>query len=217
MALNFVQQQLEGIYRISVDYDVEDFLITDPELARQLDTSAEARQAREKLLVRQTEQNLDLSLYLDRQVVDGLAGTAPEDWFKGHAIDPFLVALEGVSHFLYVTWNAGFQKPVTLMELEMQAEVDKFIMGALVASVCDDTPSPEHLLDTLFARAEFDESLSDNAAELYRSASRYAGRYCHHLMNRFRGVYGGHDMMQDLRYFYRLAQPGKVRHIDSTV
>ncbi len=36
-------------------------------------------------------------------------------------------ALEGVSHFVYLAWNAGHDKPVSLLELEMQAEVDKYV------------------------------------------------------------------------------------------
>ena len=39
----------------------------------------------------------------------------------------YWTALEGVSHFLYLAWNAGHDKPVSLLELEMQAEVDKYV------------------------------------------------------------------------------------------
>lgn len=216
MALNALQNHLERIYRVSVDYSVEDFLITDADLARALDTSSDPRESREKLLVRQSPESLDLSLYLDREVVDHLTGQPPEEWLRSVRSDAFLLALEGVSHFLYVTWNAGFRKPVTLMELEMQAEVDKFIMGALFASVQSDVPRPEQLLDTLFERASFDESLSSDALSMYRNASRYAARYCRHLESRFDSVYGGWEMMEELRYFYRLDQPEKVRHIEST-
>ncbi len=215
MALNALQSHLERIYRISVDYSVEDFLITDAALARELDTSIGARESREKLLVRQSADSLDLSLYLDEEVVEHLSGQPPEEWLRSVRPDAFLLALEGVSHFLYVIWNAGFQKPVTLMELEMQAEVDKFVTGALFASVQSDVPRPEQLLDVLFERAAFDAELSDNALSMYRNASRYASRYCRHLESRFRGVYGGWDMMEELRYFYRLDQPEKVRHIES--
>jgi len=216
MALNALQSYLERIYRVSVNYSVEDFLITDAELARALDTSENARDSREKLLVRQSDDSLDLSLYLDQTVVDHLAGQPPEEWLRSVQREAFLLALEGVSHFLYVIWNAGFRKPVTLMELEMQAEVDKFVTGALFASVQNDAPSPAHLLDVLFERASFDDALSDESLAMYRNASRYAARYCRHLESRFRGVYGGWDMMEELRYFYRLDQPEKVRHIESS-
>ena len=40
----------------------------------------------------------------------------------------FCLALEGVSHFLYLIWNASFDRSVTLLEMELQAEIDKFVM-----------------------------------------------------------------------------------------
>ena len=216
MALNSLQNHLERIYRVSVDHCVEDFLITDADLARRLDTSESARDAREKLLVRQSQDSLDLSLYLDKAVVDHVDGQPPEDWLRGEQAHEFLLAVEGVSHFLYLTWNAGFHKPVTLMELEMQAEVDKFVTGALFSSVQSDVPRPQQLLDVLFDRASFDDTLSGEDLAMYRNASRYAARYCKHLECRFGGVYGGWDMMEELRYFYRLDQPEKVRHIEAS-
>ena len=38
----------------------------------------------------------------------------------------YCTALEGVSHFHYVTWSAGCARNVSLLELELQAEVDKY-------------------------------------------------------------------------------------------
>ena len=42
-------------------------------------------------------------------------------------MEDYWTALEGVSHFVYFAWNAGYDKPVSILELEMQAEIDKYI------------------------------------------------------------------------------------------
>ncbi len=44
----------------------------------------------------------------------------------------YWTALEGVSHFHYFAWNAGHDKPVTLLELELQAEIDKYVASYLL-------------------------------------------------------------------------------------
>ena len=38
----------------------------------------------------------------------------------------YCTALEGVSHFVYSTWGLERDMPVSLLELETQAEVDKY-------------------------------------------------------------------------------------------
>ena len=47
----------------------------------------------------------------------------------------YCTALEGVSHFLYSTWRLNWDAPVSLLELETQAEVDKY--AATVFLVAD--------------------------------------------------------------------------------
>jgi len=130
MRLNALQKLLDRIYRLDVDFDVEDFLITDPALARRLDTSANPRESKEKLLVSQEDDYLDLALFLDACVLARLCDDDPLASLHSGNFADFLLAVEGVSHFLYLIWNAGIERGVTLMELEMQAEVDKFVTAA---------------------------------------------------------------------------------------
>lgn len=127
MRLNALQKLLERIYRVEVGLDVEDFLITAPELARQLDTSINPRESKEKLLVSQQGDQLDLALFLDASVMARLSEDDPLVSLHSENFVDFLLAVEGVSHFLYLIWNAGVERGVTLLELEMQAEVDKFV------------------------------------------------------------------------------------------
>ena len=72
---------------------------------------------------------LALSLYLDPALLRRLAAADPLERLHGGNVADCLTALEGVSHFLYLVWNASHDRPVSLLELEMQAEVDKFIVS----------------------------------------------------------------------------------------
>src|SRR5262249_59072565 len=68
-----------------------------------------------------------LSLYLDPALLTRLTHEDPLVRLHAGNVADWCTALEGVSHFLYLAWNAGHDKPVSLLELEMQAEGDKYV------------------------------------------------------------------------------------------
>ena len=115
--LKTLQQYLERLYELDVGHQVDDFVITDPKLARLLDDGPERRDSPEKLLVRQDDDTLDLSLYLDREVLARLQADDPGKSLHRGNLGDFCLALEGVSHFVYLLWNVACGRKVTLMEL----------------------------------------------------------------------------------------------------
>ncbi len=213
MSLKALQRHLERIYELDVSHDVDDFPITDPALARSLDSGATARETREKLLVRQGEDGVDVSLYVDAGVIDRLLEDDPADALHDGNIDDYWVALEGVSHFLYFVWNTHHRRTVSRLELEMQAEVDKYVSAAFLIGRQHAGHVPGELHRQLFTDCRFDQTLDEDDLELYRSANHYAGRYCEHLAATYlrEGSNGG--MMSELRRFYRLTQHDKIRRI----
>ena len=213
MSLKPLQRQLERIYEIDIEHDVDDFLITDAELARVLDDSVGARDAHEKLLVQRSGDDIDISLYVDAGVIDRLLADDPGDVLHDGNIDDFWVALEGVSHFLYFIWNAHHERTVSRLELEMQAEVDKYVTAAFLIGRQHAGRVPDDLHHQLFNGCSFDTALDDDDLELYRSANHYAGRYCEHLASTYLSDRRNDGMMSELRRFYRLTQHDKIRRI----
>ncbi len=215
MPLNSLQCHLQSIYGVPVPHRVEDFLITDAGLARQLDTSDSPREVHEKLLVRQQDGKLEMSLYLDREVVETLCRSDPSKRLHDGNLQSCLLALEGISHFLYVAWKAGQDQTVTQFELEMQAEVDKYV-ACLMLIVGQPGGQPHRLRQRLFDTPVFDDALSADDLELYSHANHYAGRYCRELDQRYRHHYGSPEMLRELRCFYRLGQCGKVSRVNAS-
>ncbi|MGH8500337.1 MAG: hypothetical protein ACRERV_16240 [Methylococcales bacterium] len=213
MCLNSFQTTLESIYRIETGHLVEDFLITDAALARELDTSANARDIKEKLLIRPCPEGLDIALYLDRAVVEHLDRENPLLGLHGGNLSDFWIALEGVSHFLYLMWNVCLDKPVTLMELEMQAEVDKYVTSLCLIKRQEQRWFSRQIRENLFNGVRFDESLDDRSLTRYKDANFYAGKYCMQLEHRYLRGKRGRMMIEDLRHFYRLPQGEKIRRI----
>ncbi len=214
--LTKLQRYLEHIYEVQVNHSVDDFLITDPQLLCALEQEENIRDNDEKLLLLQEEDCLNLALYLNPEILDRLGQSDPHVSLHPGNLADFCTVLEGVSHFLYLTWNATFDREVTHLELEMQAEVDKYIMVATLMGHQRQGCVPARLHHWLFADPAFDEALSAAEQTLYRHANHYAGKYCQQLANRYLFRYESRhcSMINDLRRFYRLSLQDKIRRIE---
>ena len=127
-----IQKNLESIYEVSVPHSVDDFLITDKHLAEILANKTIDGCALEQLLISPQDDCLDISLYLDNELINRLSKSYPSEHSNRDELHDFWIALEGVSHFLYLAWNANYDRPVSQLELELQAEVDKFVSATAV-------------------------------------------------------------------------------------
>ena len=206
-ALEHLQRRLQDIYEINVVEDVNDFLITDRDTANALRPGPALRNAREQLLLREDADSLNLALYLDAGVLDRLPrdGTGPT---RGAAdLNGFCLALEGVSHFLYLVWHATRARSVSLLEMELQAEIDKYV---LIREVIDEgvrvSRAPD-LIPRLFGAVAYHPELDAVELRRYRAANRCAERYCRRLESEYYGVRSRRDLLNELRRFYRL--PGR--------
>jgi hypothetical protein len=212
MLLAQLQQILGNIYDLPVVHDVRDFLITKP-----AGNAPRGSISEEQLLVSESADVLELALCLDAAVLERLERSNPLDALTHENLADYLTAIEGVSHFVYVVWNAHFDKPVSLLELELQAEVDKFVSCAWLLHTQGEGRFPEELHHALFTRAKVAHDLADDRAEMYRAASRYASRYCRrlarHWRQRRRPV--SIDLLAELRRFYRLGEGRKLTYIDA--
>lgn len=213
MALARLQRQLERLYDVSVGHDVEDFVIHDAELAGRLENSPTPRTAPEKLLLHETDDSVDVALYLDRTLVERLKQDDPSERLHAGNLPDFLTALEGISHFLYLTWSVRHERTVSLLELELQAEIDKFILAALLLAREHGGRVPAALHSMLFEAPVLDPALNDELRERYRAANDYARRYCGWLQRHYMAGARRPGMMSELRRFYRLGHHGKLAYI----
>jgi hypothetical protein len=150
--------------------------------------------SREVVLLRESADELEIALVLppeSRRVSEG-----------GALNDVWLQVAEGVSHFIYLAERARVHLPVTQLELELQAEVDKFVLLLGLS-----TDSARRLLDRMFDSPHFLDPEGSEAGERYRLA--------HHLAARFVSrVFVANDRArarERLRSFYRAGQAEKIR------
>lgn len=206
-----LQEYLANLYELDLACRVEDFLISDEQLARRLEGET-YRHTTEKLLIRETPEELACSLYVDAGVLARLDAGTPLTELNLAQLEDLWTALEGVSHFMYLAWNARHDRGVRGVELELQAEVDKYVLTAHLAAAQGSTGLPDiHAL--LFEHTLLQPGLSGELVQRYLDASRSAAVYCRSLSRRY-SVLPDSGLVRELRRFYRLDHPAKLRFID---
>lgn len=150
-----------------------------------------ASSGREALLLREREGELEMAL-----VVPGASAKGSDRWLQ---------LAEGVSHFVYVANRARQELPATQLELELQAEVDKFVLLVLERLPYE----PADALDVHARLYENVRYLHDAGTELgdrYRTANGLAARFVRRLLS-----CGPSATHATLRRFYRAGQADKIR------
>jgi hypothetical protein len=206
-ALARVQRGLESLYRVETGVEVGDFVVG----TEYRDELAPARKAREQLLVVETPGEMNIALYLEPAVIANLSTHDPGKRLGDHNLGDFLLAVEGVSHFIYTVCCARVERPVSQLELELQAEVDKYVTCLL-------TTEPEMELSSAFRRrlfgdAEYEPDLDADEQDRYRVANDNAHRYAAWLEETFVARRRIPEMLAELRRFYRLGLAAKLSTI----
>jgi hypothetical protein len=211
-ALERLEALLTGIYDLDIGCRVEDFLVTD---RQSLPGECRGLPADEQLFVSAIDDELCMSLYLDPALLERLEANDPSEGLNGDNVADCWTALEGISHFLCVAHNAGHDRPVSRLTLEIQAEIDKYVASFALLRQRHPTRFPAELHALLFRRARIDPALAAGHEPIYRRASREAARFCARLEPRLRSLCGRGDgsWLRELRRFYRLSDFGKLRHI----
>lgn len=211
--LERLQQRLNDTYQADPGYDVRDFLITDERTARAISGASMLANSSETLLVYEEDDGISLSLYLERETLARLESTDPLNALQSEQLDDLCKVIEGLSHFNYVVWRAANDRNVSLLELELQAEIDKFVSTMQLALDQRDNELLNGLHSRLFDNVRFHRELDQEQLERYRAANEYAARFCRGLRERL--LSGDDNALAELRRFYRLPLQDKISHIHS--
>ncbi len=110
-------------------------------------------------------------------------------------------------------WNATYDRPVSQLELELQAEVDKFVSATAVIGLEKDNAFMREIWSLLFCQPQFNDKLEKDNLLRYQKANAYASQYCLNLMEMHKQT--TKCLHNELRRFYRLNQHAKISRIDN--
>jgi hypothetical protein len=214
MVLRGLQSLLGRLYDVNLDYDVYDFLVTDRRALSGVTPDNDHRAPDEELLLAETADGAGVALYIDPSVLERLEGADPLGALTEDNLADYCTALEGVSHFVYSIWRLEGDAPVSLLELETQAEVDKYAATVFLVADQQGGDFPAQVHGRLFDRVNFDARLEPDQYDRYRTAHALAANYCRRLESRFvsRGKARVEALVRELRKFYRLGSTAKLRY-----
>ena len=156
--------------------------------------------ARETLLVRDQDGELEMRLCLPRAVLEGA---------RPMSFDETCQVIEGVSHFLYLAERARRELPATHLELELQAEVDKYVLLSHDDAGFDPARAAR-VRAQLFERVRYLHAADTEKGARYRMANDLAARFARRLealVTRHRRF---EPMWATLRRFYGAGQTEKI-------
>lgn len=211
--LHSLQQMVAAIYDVPLRLNVTEFLITDRDHLPERHRNCASE---EQVLVAHDPEGLRIGVFLDSQLLERLALANPMQALSGDNLGDFWTALEGVSHFHYLAWNAEHGRPVTLHELELQAEVDKYVSSLWLLRRQHPQRFPVELHHLLFDRFRLHTDLSAERRQLYLDANSHAARFCRRIAQRLSSSLASAriETLAELRRFYRLTHQRKFRHVD---
>jgi hypothetical protein len=207
-----MQSLLARLYDAHVEQDPQEFLISDrKQLATLLGPEA-GEVSDEHVFIVEGADGVRVGLFIDGEVLSRLAAQNPLDALDEQNLQDFCTALEGVSHFHYLLWSLSRGREVSLLELELQAEVDKYASALTLLTQQRDGEFPRALHAMMFDRVSYVPQLEQTVRQRYEEANRHAARYCRDLDERFlrRRQSRPEAWVSELRRFFRCGHQQKL-------
>jgi hypothetical protein len=207
--LAHLQRTIETLHGVETHLDVRAYVV-DEETRRAIPG---ARELPEQLFVREDEEGIELALFIDPRVVESLERDHPERRLHAGNLESYCIALEGVSHFVLVAWRAQRGWPVSALEMEIQAEVDKFVSAwqLLAEQGRSRHSAAQQLRRQLFESYRLQDDVPLEESNRYHTATRVAKRFCSSLARRFSRDRDHRRIRRHVRDFYRRSLADKLR------
>ena len=164
-----------------------------------------------RTLVRETEDGVRACIYFPDEMIRTLERYPPQKGLGDRNVDPFAVLVEEVDHLLCIAERVRQSRPVSMFELELHANVSKYLVLSRFLAARRPRLGPRRRLWLdyhLFRKHRFREPDS-----VVRTRYRDAGRLARRFVQRLRGV-PSHCRADALRGFHKADVPRKLEMIE---
>lgn len=176
LVLQRLQRAIEELYDVQVDAEVADYLVDQKTHA--LIPGSQAHIPEQLFCRSHADGEVEIALYISPVVLAHLHQDDPFERLHAGNLEDFCIAAEGVSHFVYLAWRASCEQSLSALDLELQAEIDKFCLcvGLWHAQKAANPVVHRALYDQLFKRYSLHDGLSAQEQQRYHVASRAAAQ-----------------------------------------
>lgn len=187
--LRQISSRLQRINGIQHSFKVEDFVMpTDHE---------------NTLLISECGQDADLAICLQRDLLHELSGLSfPRD-FSLQVFPRVSLLVEELSHFHFYCVNATEHRKISALEMEVQAEVDKFSFALDCLEELNLKNLEDQVFGILFDQLNLGDWVRDEERSRYQEAHQIARAFCRKLLRT------EEDRAKMIQEYYRL--PSEAR------
>ena len=217
-AVSQIESALKNLYNIESKFCAENFLITHfpPNAIKR----AGSRDFEGALYIQQSaidekdkEISIELGIYLSNSVREQLETFS--HWATPWTLDQlkaFSVASEEISHFHYLIYNLTRNRPLTEFELELQGEIDRFLLLFFCKPFSEKSSKTncDDLFEQLFCNYTFAERLTRVQRQRYEDASSYAKRFVQKIKPMLIDSTSLHKALKQSRLFYEMDLNHKI-------
>jgi hypothetical protein len=185
-----IERHLRTFYPLNIEVSAKDYILS-PNFSHD---SIENKRAAVVSIECDGYQNI--GIYFSQAFIDQHAEATPKNLITTKSLDSHCAIIEEVSHFHLLAHRTLCDQPVTRLELETQAEIDKFL---ICATMLFEQTGDSHFQS--LARCIYDQSTITDLEHqsIYWNATRFAAKFWHEQIRHL-------NAKADLRYLRDIRQ-----------
>ncbi len=165
-----------------------------------------------QVFIRDMGNTLKVSIYYPDELIKVLEDNDPRIGLHDDNIDACASFVEELDHFLFIAQNFKFKRPFSLLELELQANVTKYLVLKYFIALQNKSIrlrefDKEYIRYHLFYKRKYD--IEDPIEKTrYEDAKIFGMIYTSYI-----DLLSHEDRLRDLRQFSRMTCSSKIKHI----
>jgi len=205
--LSKLQGGIEQRYDLRVPYAVHEFVSHDTALLEHMTGKPDAPD--EVLLIQQQTDSLEFMLFLASEILERADSALSAGQINDDDLDSVCTVVEGVSHAVCLLWHAHNDRQLRPVDMELQAEIDKFV---LLSSLVQQPGDRLRLHHRLFERIRIQAARGTSLYDRYKTANDNAANYCGWLNSVYMNAGDENGLSTELARFYRMSGTDKLHH-----
>jgi|GEM_PF-5468880 len=186
-----IQKKIQSLYRVESIPCIMEYLISKEKL-QNLNLMI-----RPQVVLKRDPSGISLGVYLgDPKQIKHLKQTSD--------LNLYTMIVEEVSHFIYLFWNMQHERRLSLLDLEVQGEIDKFLL------VADQLGYSNALIEKIFNKYLLRKGMPKEEKVRYRRANQLGKILIKEMASR---KYQRKKMLDFLRIFYRKGSTYRINQL----
>lgn len=195
--LGIIQSKIEQMYRLNSCPEATKYLLSPDEFRAWVHNNIDQPQ----VLFLDQGTDASMGIYLGKKIFKNLGKS-----IKTFSFSDFCVMAEEVSHFIYLIWSKANGKKTSLLDLEIQGEIDKFMIAS------DFYRNEQVAFEKIFENHSFLSTLSHEDLQRYEFAHNLGKKL---IMEWKRKKVSRKNKINWLRHFYRQNSTARIAMIES--